>query len=130
MDIAEQLEICSKATAGPWIPFQPADDEGWWWVWQESKLPGYGGVADTSMRERDGSLAHACIDDSLNGTEQERCDAVFIAHARSNYPLALQELRDLLAKVEAVRNECEFAQRLSSNGNLRVLADKILKLLG
>jgi hypothetical protein len=101
IDIEEELSICDAATAGPWIAFQPADDDSWWWVWQESRLPGYGGVADTSMREQEGALAHACIDDSPDGTEQEKHDAVFIAHARTNYPVALKQL-------QAIKELCEL----------------------
>lgn len=121
MNLQEQLAICEKATPGPWVPYQPADDDGWWWVWQESTLPFYGGIADLSMRERAGSIAHACIKDSEAGAEQEKADATFIAAARTNYPLCLQKLL-------AIRELCEMTDDRYDAGT-RNMAFRVLAII-
>lgn len=95
-----------KATPGPWIKFDASDsnDVPWWWVWQESKLPYYGGVFEpdsdyTIKSHDDGRLYHvsgavgvSCVTDNKD-LEQEEWDAEFIAHAREDIP-ALLAMRD------------------------------------
>lgn len=91
------------ATDGPWVIrdisdhiYSPADDTGWWWVWQESKLPYYGGVFDPNERTDngvpDGAVGQCAIDDNETGV-QEKADAVFIAHAREDVPKLVAALR-------------------------------------
>lgn len=97
------------ATEGPWVPhdlsdavFDSENDAGWWWVWQESKLPHYGGVLGPDTHGSiDGSIGEASITDARDG-HQEKADATFIAHARTDLPAmaaALTAVLDLLDKV-------------------------------
>lgn len=100
----------AAATPGPWVAhdlsdavYSPDDKTGWWWVWQESKLPYYGAVMEPTDRSpNDGSIGVAAIEDNHTGV-QEKADAEFIANAPADVAYLLAELRkrnDALAKVE------------------------------
>lgn len=102
----------SKATPGPWVlhdmsdaVYSPDDNSGWWWVWQESRLPYYGGVMEPTDRSpNDGSIGYAAIDDNRTGV-QEKADAEFIAAAPADVAYLLAELRkaqDALGRVEGL----------------------------
>lgn len=75
--LAELEAAEAAATPGPWVARQPGDDDSWWWVWRESVLPNYGGVA------------HCQITDG-NDPSQEKADADLIALLRNH-------ARDLIA---------------------------------
>lgn len=104
-----------RATPGPWIKFDASDsnDVPWWWVWQESKLPYYGGVFEpdsdyTIKSHDDGRLYHvsgavgvSCVTDNKD-LEQEEWDAEFIAHAREDIP-ALLAMRDAVLAMHPAR---------------------------
>lgn len=100
----------TAATPGPWAPYDladatygPEDGTGWWWVWQESRLPYFGGVLKLEDEgEPGGAIGEASIDDNRSGA-QERSDAEFIAHAREDVPALVAELREVRAKLAAVR---------------------------
>lgn len=91
--LAEIKARADAATEGPWVShdlsdtvFNSENDAGWWWVWQESKLPYYGGVLGPDAHgSTDGSIGEASITDARDG-HQEKADAEFIAHARTDLP--------------------------------------------
>ncbi len=101
--IARIRERVDAATEGPWVIRDmsdteyrgPEDGTGWWWVWQESRLPHYGGVAEISeSSDQDGGILQAAIDDNRTGV-QEHADAEFIANAREDVPFLLEEIEYL-----------------------------------
>jgi hypothetical protein len=75
-EIKEALEICERATPGPWTTDA---DEGW----------GTAGVTGLAL---------------YGDCEIEPADARFIAHARTNYPKALKALQRIRALVHG--NQC------------------------
>ena len=97
------------ATPGPWVPFQPGDYSEWWWVWQESALPYYGGVinceshgVDASGLDYSGGIGEVQISDGQN-LQRELSDATFIAHARTDVPSLVAEverLQELLERID------------------------------
>jgi hypothetical protein len=113
--IAELRRLDAAATPGPWTVHDMADndftsenDAGWWWVWQESKLPYYGGVLEAHRGGKVGeadppgsAIGVASITDGKDG-HQERADAELIAALRTHLPR-------LLAALEEARKERDLA---------------------
>lgn len=81
--IAEGRRLLDAATPGPWIAYAPEPD--WWWVWQQQKLPNWGGV----MEPRTGSSAAGAIGAAIatdnRDVDAERADAELIAYMRNTY---------------------------------------------
>lgn len=118
--IAEIQQRTDAATAGPWVTLDMGDNittadverkPGWWWVWQESRLPWYGGVLEVqdygaeygSPTDPTGAVGAASITDNRD-SEQERSDAEFIAAARQDVPWLLAELVSAKGQIEAATN--------------------------
>jgi hypothetical protein len=115
-----------KATAGPWTLVDRAEGDTprdvarpmyapSWWVWQQSRLPYWGGVATQQFREKtDGPGAIMEIVTADGGTieplEQDYSDAQFIAHAREDIPALLSHIDALLARA-LTPEEAEIAAR-------------------
>jgi hypothetical protein len=105
----------SAATPGPWVAhdlsdavYSPDDNTGWWWVWQESKLPYYGAVLEPTDRSpNDGSIGVAAVDDNRTGV-QEKADAEFIAAAPTDVARLAGVLEAVLALAEEWRYKGEF----------------------
>lgn len=105
------------ATEGPWVVFdmdeaekrrgEPLNEpgQGWYFVWSEPRLPYYGAVLEP-YRENEAAIGSACIDDSEGGA-REQADATFIAHARTDVPLLLDEVARLRAALDRVREVIE-----------------------
>ena len=84
---AEARRICEAATPGPWTT-----DENSWGPWDDdSDCPAAWMVPEALTVE-------GCEGDYLG-----RADAEFIAHARTGYPAALDELDRLESEVAALR---------------------------
>lgn len=101
--LEEERQLIEGATGGPWVAYDLGDhelnsknDAGWWWVWQESRLPYYGGVLhiDDAGTPR-GAIGEAGITDQRDGN-QERADAAFIAHARAALPVRNAQIEAVL----------------------------------
>jgi len=79
---------------------------GWWWVWEESKKPHYGGVLETlsdfTIRGADdgrlyhvaGAVGEGVVSDGT--TPQARKDVEFFAAARTDLPRAVEALRKVM----------------------------------
>jgi hypothetical protein len=100
--LEELRRLETEATKGPWViqdlsdaTYSSKDGTGWWWVWQESKLPYYGGVLNPNERTDrgvlDGAIGECAIDDNETGV-QEKADAEFIVAARNQLPRILDAL--------------------------------------
>lgn len=109
--IAEGRQLWDAATPGRWTvhdmgssdhtmhgdDFTSENDVGWWWVWQESALPEYGGVLEAthervSDNDPPGSpIGLSAITDHADG-HRERADAELITWMRNNLPVLLDEL--------------------------------------
>ncbi|MGO3150489.1 ead/Ea22-like family protein [Glutamicibacter ardleyensis] len=76
-DLTDLRKIAENATQSNWIPYEPGDEPGYWWVWQEDKLPWYGGIAQVSESDP-GSVCQAMTTDG-NNPEQDKADATHIA---------------------------------------------------
>lgn len=81
--VDEDEATATAASPGPWLvkdlgdaEFTSSDNCGWWWVWQESKLPHYGGVIQ--IDHTPGAVGVASITDAEQGAK-ERADADHIA---------------------------------------------------
>lgn len=106
-ELEEERRIIEAATPGPWVAYDHSDgtytsenNEGWWWVWQESRLPYYGGVLTVEDAGAPyGAIGEAGITDQRDGN-QERADAEFIAHARTALPLRNAQVDLVLAKLD------------------------------
>jgi hypothetical protein len=85
--VREWLQVAAKATPGPWKELQPGDGDHGWWVWQESKLPHYGGVAECQITDGD-------------DLEREKADAAFIALARTALPALAEDWLRLRAEYD------------------------------
>jgi hypothetical protein len=90
----EDEATASAASPGPWVvkdigdhEFTSDDDKGWWWVWQESALPYYGGVVQ--IDHTPGAVGVASITDARQGAK-ERADAEHIA--RCDPPAVLADI--------------------------------------
>lgn len=110
------------ATQGPWAVHNMADDEydstnhaGWWWVWRAG-VGHYAGVMEMDQHinwgdgvelPSDRQIGVAQITDNDDG-EQERRDAEFIAHARTDVPTLARALRK--ATERADRAEAALAR--------------------
>lgn len=116
-DSAERVEQIRAreraATEGPWIAKDLGSDvynshnkAGWWWVWQESKQPYYGGVLELDTKPdgtadfNGGNLGQAAITDNDDGV-QEQADAEFMAHSREDIPWLLARVAELEAELES-----------------------------
>jgi hypothetical protein len=96
----------AAATPGPWHPHDIAEvdqprnhvhpDRPWWWVWQTSKLPYYGGVlkVEDYSEGKEGAIGEVTSGGDRNLTQQW-ADAQFIAHAPTDQA-------KLIAAIEAV----------------------------
>jgi len=141
LDLSALRAIAEAATPGPWVTldmggpeYTSSNDEGWWWVWQESRLPYYGGVLEPERHTPDcpgkpsvcctgGALFSANITDNNDGV-QEKADAEFAAAFNPETVLALLDRletaeaeRDALAaKVAAVEVYVDLMQRLCDEG--------------
>lgn len=120
VDVAALRGLLDAATPGPWLVFdmdegKPADEkvnrDGWWWVWQEARLPYYGGVMDMEKHggDCDGSPGKCCrsvvgIAEITDGDDpdKERADAALIAAAINALPALLALAEQHAALVEAV----------------------------
>lgn len=71
-------KVANSASEGPWVALEAGDEPDYWWVWQESKLPYYGGVAEVAGRE-EGVIAYPEISGSIDSSEQEKADAIHMA---------------------------------------------------
>lgn len=101
----------NAATEGPWecldlsdADFDSKNERGWWWVWRAG-IQHYAGVLNTRDRDEAGVIGEASITDSDDG-DQERADAEFIAHARTDVPALVAEVRAERAKLEKVFQYC------------------------
>lgn len=81
-------KTAEAATPGPWIAHELGGEPGYWWVWQESKLPYYGGVAEVAGRDP-GTICYPEISGGHSDGEQDRIDAEFIATFNPETVLAL-----------------------------------------
>ncbi|GGJ59154.1 ead/Ea22-like family protein [Glutamicibacter ardleyensis] len=99
-DLTELRKIAEAATPGNWIPFEPGEEPGYWWVWLEEKLPWYGGIAQVSESDP-GSVCQAMITDSRDPA-QDKADATHIATFQPSTVLALIE------RVEAAEQALDF----------------------
>lgn len=115
-ELEEERRIIEAATPGPWVAYDHSDgtytsenNAGWWWVWQESRLPYYGGVLNVEDAGAPyGAIGEAGITDQRDGN-QERADAEFVAHARTALPLRNTQVDVVFAKLD------ELDQSLSSD---------------
>lgn len=118
LDLSALRAIAGEATPGPWVTldmggpeYTSSNDEGWWWVWQQTRLPYYGGVLEPERHTPDcpgkpsicctgGALFSANITDNNDGV-QEKADAEFVAAFNPQTVLALL---DRLEAAEAERD--------------------------
>jgi len=100
-------------------------EHGWWWVWQESKKPYYGGVieaegvftvqaTDGRIYQAAGAVGEGVVDDGT--TPQARKDVEFFAAARTDLPRAVEALRKVMAvcddlEADARSHEVFYDQR-------------------
>lgn len=78
LDLHALRKVAEAATPGPWIAHEAGEEPGNWWVWQESKLPYYGGVAEVVGRDS-GTICYPEISGGHGDGEGERLDATHIA---------------------------------------------------
>lgn len=96
-DLTDLRKIAEQATDGPWIAHEAGDEPGNWWVWQELKLPYYGGVAEVVGRDP-GNICYPEISGGYGDGERERLDATHIA---TFDPPTVLELLDRAERAEA-----------------------------
>lgn len=101
-DLTNLRKIAEAATQGNWIPFEPGEEPGYWWVWLEEKLPWYGGIAQVSESDP-GSICQTMITDSRDPA-QDKADAVHIATFDPPTVLAL------IARLEQAEQEAKAAK--------------------
>ena len=99
-DLTNLRKIAEAATQGNWIPYEPGEEPGYWWVWLEEKLPWYGGIAQVSESDP-GSICQTMITDSRDPA-QDKADAVHIATFQPSTVLALIE------RAEAAEQALDF----------------------
>ncbi|MCR6649736.1 MAG: hypothetical protein NVV70_16955 [Cellulomonas sp.] len=117
------------ATPGPLVAHDLGDDvytsddgHGWWWVWREEALPYYGGVleldatfevtgADGKVWKVAGAVGQASITDNRQGLV-EKADAEFFAHARTDVPALLREVKALRGERDVARAAVEAVRAL------------------
>jgi hypothetical protein len=126
----------AKATEGPWEPVDldyevngetvTGADHGWWWVWQSSKKPYYGGVLNDSTQfsvtsthdgktyKVAGAVGEANISDGK--TKQEKLDAEFISAARTDVPRLARILWDLLDLLDEKDLADQYAEKVGYQG--------------
>jgi len=94
----------AASTTGPWIvhdmgdsTYTSANNKGWWWIWQESALPFYGGVMEVDHRDDFGPggspVGVASRTDNDDG-EKERADADLIVTLHRTIDPQLAILRE------------------------------------
>lgn len=106
----EKLEAQRHAsTPGPWIAYDMSDDhKGWWWVWQESALPFFGGVLQIDHTDDfgDGGTPVGSAERTGNRDgEQERTDAELIVTLHRTIDAQLAILRNQLVLAERGHGE-------------------------
>ena len=95
--IEEQLALCEKATAGPWLA---RDDQDFY---QAGRYLGTGPEKYVPDETRDGNKLVPCSIEEVEYFQQDVCrieggddDEAFIAAARTGYPIALKAYLALL----------------------------------
>ena len=113
-DLSKYRKLAEEATPGPWVALEVADEPGNWWVWQESKLPYYGGVAEVVGRDP-GSICYPEISGGHGDGEQERLDAEFISAFNPSVAIYLIDririAEDQRDRVTADRDRCQDFNR-------------------
>lgn len=104
-DLNELRKVAENATPGPWIAHELGGEPGYWWVWQESKLPYYGGVAEVAGRDP-GIICYPEISGGHGDDDQDRIDAEFIATFDPPTVLAL------LSRLEQAEKNADTYQAL------------------
>jgi hypothetical protein len=150
LDLDAVRRRARKATAGPWTLVDREEEDTpsdvarpmyapSWWVWQQSRLPYWGGVATQPSREKSdgpGAIMEIVTADGgvMESLEQDYSDAQFIAHAREDIPALLSYIDALLARTltpeEAQRAARSVAYNEFSEPGDIALAAKLGQIAG